>query len=164
VGFGLCGIGGIGVGMDDAKLVQRARLVGALFVLPGLLVASRQTPDLAELCDTAGMICQRARADTFSDPLLQQHAPLCEAPLEHIGRAQVRHDRSQKATPVARGTTEGQALVEHPDGVLQVPLDEVQITEAAAGNDRCLPSAFQRGEAERLLPVAPALGKGPELA
>ena len=30
------------------------------------------------------------------------------------------------------------------------------------GNHRCLPSAFQRGEAERLLPVAPALGKGPE--
>jgi hypothetical protein len=27
-----------------------------------------------------------------------------------------------------------------------------------------LPSAFQRGEAERLLPVAPALGEGPKLA
>ena len=30
------------------------------------------------------------------------------------------------------------------------------------GNDRCGPSAFQCGEAERLLPVAPALGEGPE--
>ena len=27
-----------------------------------------------------------------------------------------------------------------------------------------VPSAFQRGEAERLLPVAPALGEGPERA
>ena len=32
------------------------------------------------------------------------------------------------------------------------------------GNDRCVPSAFQRGEAERLLPVAPALSEGPERA
>ena len=32
------------------------------------------------------------------------------------------------------------------------------------GNDRCSPSAFQRGEAERFLPVAPALGEGPERA
>ena len=34
-GFGLCDLGGIGVGLDNAKLVQRQRLVGALFVLPG---------------------------------------------------------------------------------------------------------------------------------
>ena len=32
------------------------------------------------------------------------------------------------------------------------------------GNDRCVPSACQRGEAERLLPVAPALSEGPERA
>ena len=38
------------------------------------------------------------------------------------------------------------------------------MAEAAVGNDRCIPSAFQRGEAERLLPVAPALGEGPERA
>ena len=38
------------------------------------------------------------------------------------------------------------------------------MAEAAVGNDRCVPSAFQRGEAERLLPVAPALGEGPERA
>ena len=35
VGFGLRGIRGIGVGLDNAKLVQRERLVGTLFVLPG---------------------------------------------------------------------------------------------------------------------------------
>ena len=62
VGFGLRGIGGIGVGMDNAKLVQRERLVTAFLllpgqverlarVLPGLLAASRQTTDLAEPCD-----------------------------------------------------------------------------------------------------------------
>jgi hypothetical protein len=32
------------------------------------------------------------------------------------------------------------------------------------GNDRGLPAAVQRGEAERLLPVAPALGEGAERA
>ena len=32
------------------------------------------------------------------------------------------------------------------------------------GNERCLPSACQRSEAERLLSVAPALGEGPEVA
>ena len=60
VGFGLFGIGRIGVGLDNAKLVQRERLVGMLFmlpgqverparVLPGLLAASRKTTHLAEL-------------------------------------------------------------------------------------------------------------------
>ena len=66
VGFGLCGIGGIGVGMDNAKLVQREGLVPALLllpgqverlvgVLPGLLAASRQTTDLAESCKPVGL-------------------------------------------------------------------------------------------------------------
>jgi hypothetical protein len=87
--------------------------------------------------------------------------PLRKAFLERIGRAQVRHDACQPA-PLAGGPTEGQALVEHLDGVLQVPLGEVQDTESAVHNDRYLPSACQRGEAERLLPIAPALGEGPE--
>ena len=65
---------------------------------------------------------------------------------------------------VAGGTTEGQALLQHPDGVLQVPLGEVQAAEAGVGNDWCIPSACQRGEAERLLPVAPTLGEGPKRA
>ena len=99
--------------------------------------------------------------DTFADRLLQQRAPLREAPVQRIGIAQARRDRSQ-LVPVAGGTTEGQALLQHPDGVLQVPFGEVQAAEAGVGNDRCLPSAFQRGEAERLLPVAPALDEGPE--
>src|SRR5206468_11483145 len=103
------------------------------------------------------------RADTFADRLLQQRAPLREASLERRGRAQARRDRSQYV-PVAGGTTKGQALVEHPDGVFQVPLGEVQLAEAVVGSDWCAPSACQRGEAECLLPVAPALGEGPELA
>jgi hypothetical protein len=52
VGFALLNIWGIGVGMDDAKLMQRERLVAAFLVLlgqverlvrmlPGLLAASR---------------------------------------------------------------------------------------------------------------------------
>ena len=106
VGFGLHDIWGIGVGLDNAKLVQRERLVGTLFVLPGqverlagvlpgLLAVSRQTTDLAEPCDPVGMTLQRARADTFADRLLQQRAPLRQAPLERIGIAQARRDRSQ---------------------------------------------------------------------
>ena len=46
------------------------------------------------------MIGQRARAETFADRLLQQGVPLREAPLERIGMAQVRRDRSQPE-PVA---------------------------------------------------------------
>src|SRR5262245_38714511 len=38
------------------------------------------------------------------------------------------------------------------------------MAEVTVGNDRCGPSAFQRDKAERLLPVAPALGEGPERA
>ena len=72
------------------------------------------------------------RADRFTDRLLQQRLPLREAPLERLGIAQARCDRSQLA-PVARGTTEGQALVEHPDGLLQVPLGEVQVAERRSG-------------------------------
>ena len=124
VGFGLRDIGGVGVGMDDAKLVQRERLVPAFLllpgqverlagVLPGLLAASRQTTDLAEPCDPVGMTSQRARADTFADRLLQQRAPLREAPLERRGIAQARRDPSQPV-PVAGGTTEGQALAPTP--------------------------------------------------
>jgi hypothetical protein len=66
VGFGLSDIGGVGVGMDDTKLVQRQRLVSTCLllpgqverlarVLPGLLAASRQTTDLAELGNPVDM-------------------------------------------------------------------------------------------------------------
>jgi hypothetical protein len=48
--------------------------------------------------------------------------------------------------------------------VLQVPLGEVQVAERAVDNNRCSPSACQRSEAERLLPVAPALGECSEIA
>jgi hypothetical protein len=135
--------------MDDAKLVQRERLVPAFLllpgqverlarVLPGLLAASRQTTDLAEPHNPVGSMT-RARADTFADRLLQQRVPLREAPPERRGIAQARQDHAQKAAPVARRATEGQALVEHPDGVLQVSLGEGQLTEAGVDNDRCGP-------------------------
>ena len=135
VGFGLCNVGGVGVGLDNAKLVQRERLVGTLLLLPGqverlagvllgLLAASRQTADLAEPCEPAGMTCQHASAETLADRLLQQRTPLREAPLQRSGIAQPRRDHLQPE-PVAGGTAEGQALVEHPNGVLQVPLGEV---------------------------------------
>src|SRR5262245_60293254 len=171
---GLLNIGGIGVRIDDAKLMQRERLEPAFLLLPGqverlagvlhgLLAASCQTTDLAEPCEPAGLRSQRARAESYADRLFQQRAPLLDAPLERRGRAQARRDHWQQV-PVAGGTTESQALVEHPDGLLYVPLGEVQEAEPGVDTDWCLPSAFQHGEAERLLPVAPALGEGPERA
>ena len=42
----------------------------------------------------------------------------------------------------------------------QVLLGEVQVAKEAMYNDWCDPSAYQRGEAQRLLPVAPALSEG----
>src|SRR5262245_14601301 len=143
--------------MDDAKLVQRDGLIATFLllpsqverltgVLPGLLAVSRQATDLAEPCDPGGRL-GRDYVDTFPEPLLQQRAPLSEAPLERIGIAQACHDRWQES-PVAGSTTEGQALVKHPDGVLQVPLGEVELAEAGVDSDRCQPSTCQRGEAE----------------
>ena len=95
VDFGLCDIGGIGVGMKDAKLVQRVRFVLACLllsghverlvrVLPGLFAASRQTTDLAEQCELAGMELQGACSDSFVAPFLQQQAPLREAALAQV--------------------------------------------------------------------------------
>ena len=59
-GFGLLDIRGVGVGLDNAKLVQCVRLVPACLLLPGLIerlarmlpgfrAATRQTTDLTEL-------------------------------------------------------------------------------------------------------------------
>src|SRR5438309_4425976 len=101
--------------MDDAKLVQRERLLPACLllpgqverlarVLPGRLAVSCQTIDLAEPCDPVGKTEQPACAATFADPLLQQCAPLGEAPLECRGIAQARHDHWQQV-PDTGGTT-----------------------------------------------------------
>ena len=135
VGFGLCDLGGGGVGMDGTKLAQREGLIGALLVLPGqgkrlvrvlpgLSAVSRQTADLTEPCDSGCMTSQRTRVDNFPDRLLQQRAPLREVPLQCIGRAQARRDHSQIG-PAVKGTTEGQSLVEHLDSILQVSFGEV---------------------------------------
>ena len=91
MGSGLLDIRGIGVGLDNAKLVQRQRLVGTLLllpgqverlagVLPGLRAASHKTTDLAEPGDSVGPNYLPARAETLADRLLQQRTPLREAP------------------------------------------------------------------------------------
>ena len=145
VGCGRRDIRRVDVRLHRAKLVERERFVPACLllpgqgerlagVLPGLLAASRQTTDLTEPCDPLGNV-PRARVDTFTDPLLQQHAPLREAPLERRGKSQARRDRSQHG-PVAGGTTEGQGLLQQPDGVLHVPLGEVQAAEESVGDGR----------------------------
>src|SRR5262245_49600761 len=160
--------------MDNAELMQRERLVAAFLVLPGqverlarVLPGLRAVPcqptDLAEPGDVGGMTEQRTSADIFADPLLQQCVRLREAPLEPIGRAQTRRNRSQHA-PVPGGTTQGQALLQYSDGHLQIPLVEERGAEPTVDNDRCEPSAFQRSEAKRLLPVASALSESPEVA
>src|SRR4029450_8547823 len=129
--------------LDNAKLVQRKGLVPACLVLPGqverltrvlpgLLAMSRQPTDLAEPCDPAGLLSHRARADTLTDRLLQQRVPLRQVPLERSGIAQARRDRLQPGS-VAGGPTEGQALLQHPDGLLQVPLGGVWVGGAAGG-------------------------------
>ena len=74
VGFGLHDIRGIGVGMGNAKLVQRTASVPRAFCCwarssawrasPGLLTASRQTTDLAEPGDPSGDLRPRTRAET----------------------------------------------------------------------------------------------------
>ena len=113
-GFRLRDIGRVGVGIEGTKLVQRERLVPAFLelpgqverltsVLPGLLVASRQTTDLAEPGEPIGMTSQRACADTSTDPFLQQRVTLHEAPLERRGIAQACRDpRNQFRSPEAR--------------------------------------------------------------
>jgi len=82
VGLGWRGIGRGGVRIEDTKLVQRERFVSTCLLLPGqvkrlvsvlpsFIAASRQTTDLAEPSDPQGTICQRARAHTSADRLLQ---------------------------------------------------------------------------------------------
>jgi len=130
VGFGLRDIGGGGVGLDDAKLVQRARLVPTCFllpgqverlacVLPGLLAVSRQTTHLAEPRHPVGI--PRARADTFADRLLQQRTPLRQASLERRGRAQARREPWQP-DPVGRRHDRGPGPAPTPEWRAPGPL------------------------------------------
>src|SRR5918992_5577181 len=145
VGSCLRGISGVSVGIENTKLVQRDCLVPTCLllpghvdsltrVLPGLLATSRQTTDLAEPCDEEGMIARRIRAETFADRLLQQRPPLREASLERRGIAKARREPWQLVA-VPGGAAEGETRLQHPDGVLQVPLGEVQLAEACVGND-----------------------------
>ena len=70
------------MGLDNTKLVQRERLVPTFLVLqgqverlarvlPGLLAASRQTTELAELCNDGSITFQVALVAPFADSLLQ---------------------------------------------------------------------------------------------
>jgi hypothetical protein len=93
VGFGLHDIRGIGVGVDNAKLVQREHLIPSFLELPGLLTTSRQTTDLTELYPVGSQT--HAQGETFAGSLLEQRVPPREAPLERIGSAQVRRDPPQ---------------------------------------------------------------------
>jgi hypothetical protein len=104
VGFGLCGLGEIGVGLDGAKLVQRECLVPALLellgqverlarVLPVLLAAFRQPTDLAEPYNPVGMTLQCAWADIFPDRLLSCVGWLSVAPSVALEQNAIQHDR-----------------------------------------------------------------------
>ena len=79
VGFSLRDIGGIGVSIDDGKLVQCVGFVPTCLelsgqvecpecMLPGLLAVSRQTTDLTEPC--IDRTSQPTRADIFPERLL----------------------------------------------------------------------------------------------
>jgi hypothetical protein len=104
VRFGLLDIRGIGVGMDNATLVQHKRLGPTLLelpgqverlarVLPGLLAAFRQPTDLTEPCDPVGMTLQRACADIFPDRLLSCVGWLLVAPSVAFEQNAIQHDR-----------------------------------------------------------------------
>ena len=70
---------------------------------------------------------QRCPCGYFADPP-SSSARLREAPGAH--RQSPGPPRSSQIVPVAGGTTEGQARLQHPDGGLQVSLGEVQVAEA----------------------------------
>src|SRR5439155_14512917 len=103
VGGGRRKRGGIGVGLDGTKLVQRVRLVAALLILPrqgqglagmllGLVVASREETGLAEPCEMVSMRVEGARANIIPEHLLQECTPLGEASCEGVRMAEARCD------------------------------------------------------------------------
>src|SRR2546430_17099470 len=81
--------------------------------------------DLAEQGEPVGLTLLHARAAIFPDRLLQQRAPLREAPLAREALAQARQDQAPPAPPGAGGPTAGQARLHHPDGRGQGLLVEV---------------------------------------
>src|SRR5262245_21486858 len=105
MGFGLHGIGEVSVGMDEAKLEQRERLVSTLpvlssqvkrmtCVLPGLVMASRQETDLAESRQMVGVSVQRARVNIVPERVFQEREPLGNASRQSIRMPQPRCDPS----------------------------------------------------------------------
>ena len=117
---------------------QVERLAG---VLPGLLAASRQTTDLAEPCDPEGTISQRARADSFADRLLQQHAPLSEVPLQLLQRQPVDaccQDGLDRGCPASPG---GVVTTDRPLGCPPVPRSRPGCAHSPPERRGCLPYA-----------------------
>src|SRR5207253_9382725 len=90
-----------------------------------------------------------------------QPPPLLDPYRQRIRTAQIPHDRTPPIA-VAGRTAERHALIKDLDGVCQVSLSEVELAQAPMHHDRGDAAAFQPGEAEGLLPVAPALREGPE--
>src|SRR5262245_3547911 len=105
-----------------------------------------------------GMCVQRTRVNIVPERVFQESKPLGNASRQSIRMTQPRCDPSPPI-PVVTSATQGQALVEDPDGMRQVPLDEIQQAEAPVGHS--VASACSCGEAKRLLPVGSALSECP---
>ena len=129
-------MGGIVVGVDGPKLPERPGLVAALMVLPSqvqgavgvlprLVGASGQETDLTEPRHVLGMRVQRTRADIVPERLFQESEAFRELSQEGVRLPQTGGDL---AYPVAviTGTADRQALAEHPHGLLQVTLGEIE--------------------------------------
>ena len=114
---------------------QVERLTG---VLPGLVDASGEEIDYAELPKVAGITpAQRACVEIVPARLLQECEALSKTSYLGVRLTQAPSDGSEHGLVVG-GATEGQALLEHPNGRFQVPLSEVQGAETLAGVDRCV--------------------------
>ena len=144
VRFGLRGIGGVGVGVDGAELAQRQRLVSTRLLLPGQV--ERLTGMLPGLIDASGEEIDRAELPEVGDMTAAQARPCgdrpgapppgARGPRRGVPCGRTPNPGPQRwplTRPFAGGATEGQALLEHPDGRFQVPLGEVQAAEERAG-------------------------------
>ena len=170
VGFGLRDIGGsAGRGRRRAGTAPRASLPVPCAAGPGRAPAraccqasshaSRQETDLTELA-TSGLIVHRAVRRSVPSP-----PPGARAPRRGARRAHTHSPgppvMAAQPGPVAGGATEGQALL-HTRMAAPGPLGRGTEGRGAAGHTiGAGPRPSIVGEAERLLPVASALGELP---
>ena len=132
-------------------------------VLPGLIEAPLQETDRAEPRDIEGLIVQRAHAEIFPERFLRERAPFGEAARERTRIAEVRRDPCSQVPQFRRrdrGSGPAPAGGSRPPG----PLGPGTGGQGIWANIRFGPPAFHRRQAERLLPVAPALGELPKHA